>query len=270
MMREPAGITTTGLEQELDMKTQSKALKRTGKFMAYVLGSHPYEFGLLPDKEGFVPVKELLKALHEEDGWRHVRAGLLNELLITVRPAPIEIKGNLIRAVDRSRLPEISVPKNLPKLLYIAIRARAYLSVIEKGLQTGGSPYLILSSDKSMALRIGRRRDNHPVLLSVQVQKTREHNVVYHQFGENLFLTDQIPAGTFTGPAAPKPKPVTSRDESKKVSEPQLEAPTPGSYLVSIDEQVDPKQTARQRRQKQKDRQKARRHERKHKRDRYR
>ncbi len=252
------------------MKTPSKAIQSAGKFLAYVLGRHPDEFGLVPDQEGFVPIKELLKALHEEEGWRHVRSGLLNELLISARPAPIEIDGNRIRAVDRGRLPKISEVMYLPKVLYLAIRRKAYASAIENGLRAGGRPSLILSSDKAMALRIGMRRDNQPVLLSVQVHKTREQNVVYHQFGKNLFLTDRIPAGTFSGPAAPKPKPAAPREAAKKVAEPLPAKPTPGSYLVAIDEQVDPRQSARQRRQKQKDRQKERRHARKQKkRDRF-
>ena len=251
------------------MKTPSKAVQGAGKFLAYILGRHPDEFGLVPDQEGFVPVKELLKALHEEEGWRHVRAGLLNELLISAMPAPIEIDDNRIRAVDRERLPKISEAVNLPKVLYIAIRRKAYASAIEKGLRAGGRPSLILSSDQAMALRMGMRRDNPPVLLSVQVQKTLEQSVVYHQYGNNLFLTDRIPAGTFSGPAVPKPKPAVPKEEAKKVPEPMPAKPTPGSYLVTIDEQMDPKQSARQRRQRQKDRQQARRQARKQKRERY-
>ena len=251
------------------MKTPSKGIIGAGKFLTYVLGRHPDEFGLVPDQEGFVPVKELLKALHEEKGWRHVRQGLLNELLISAGPAPIEIDGNRIRAVDRSRLPKLSEAVHLPKELYLAIRRKAYPSAIENGLRAGGGAGLVLSLDRAMALRIGKRRDNQPVLLSVQIQKTGEQNVVYHQFGKNLFLTDRIPAGTFSGPALPKPKPVAPRDRIKKVSEPLPAEPTPGSYVVAIDEQVDPKQSVRQRRQKQKERQKARRHARQQKRDRY-
>lgn len=251
------------------MKTPSKAIKAAAKFLTYVLGRHPDEFGLVPDQDGFVPVKELLKALHEEEGWRHVRSGLLNELLISARPAPIEIDGNRIRAADRDRLPKISEAAELPKVLYIAIRRKAYTTAMEKGFRAGGRSSLILSSDKAMALRIGMRRDNQPVLLSVQVEKTREQNVVYHQFGKNLFLTDRIPADTFSGPAPPRPKPVAPKDGAKQMSEPLPAEPTPGSYLVVLDEQADPKQAARQRRQKQKERQKARRHARKQKRDRY-
>jgi RNA:NAD 2'-phosphotransferase (TPT1/KptA family) len=39
-----------------EMKTPSKAIQRAGRFLAYILGRHPDEFGLVPDQEGFVPV----------------------------------------------------------------------------------------------------------------------------------------------------------------------------------------------------------------------
>jgi putative RNA 2'-phosphotransferase len=251
------------------MKTPSKEMKRAGKFLAYVLGRRPDEFGLVPDPEGFVPVKELLKALHEEEGWRHVRQGFLNELLITARPAPIEIDGSRIRAADRGSLPNISEAIDPPKVLYLAIRKKAYASAIEKGLRAAGGSNLVLSSDKAMALRIGRRRDNQPVLLTIQVNLTRKQNVFYHQFGKELFLTDRIPAGTFSGPAPPKPKPAAPRAGAKKVSEPAPVEPTPGSYLVTMDESADPGKSARQRRQKQKERQKERRQARKQKKNRF-
>jgi putative RNA 2'-phosphotransferase len=256
-------------QAEIGMKTQSKALKRVGKFLNYVLGRHPDEFGLIPDPEGFVPVKQLLKALHEEKDWRHVRPGLLNELLIAARPAPIEIDGNRIRAVDRARLPNITKAVDPPKVLYIAIRKKAYASAIENGFRAGAGASLILSSDKAMALRMGMRRDNQPVLLSIQVNKTREQKVVYHQFGKNLFLADRIPAGTFSSPAPPKPRPTAPSNAVKNVSDPLPKEPMPGSYLVTMDEPEDPGKSARQRRQKQKERQKARRQARKQKKDRY-
>lgn len=251
------------------MKSLPQALQKTAKFIAYVLGRCPDEFGLIPDPDGFVPTKELLKALHEEPGWRHIRAAHLNELSMCARTAPIEIQGNRIRASDRSRLPGIIEGGALPKLLYIAIRSKAYASALEKGIRAGGGAYLALSPDKAMALRIGKRKDNHPVLLSVQVEKTLEHHVIYHRYGDHLFLTDAIPAGTFSGPALPKPRPVASKSTEDTPLKAPLSAPTPGSYIVEFSDPADAKQTARQRRQKQKERQKSRRHARKQKIGRY-
>ncbi|MCK7505928.1 MAG: hypothetical protein MZV70_18885 [Desulfobacterales bacterium] len=71
------------------------------KMLAYVLGRRPDEFGLIPDAEGFVKIKDLLKALHEEDGWGYVNQSHLQRgpAQRSRRPA-FEIDGNRIRAVD--------------------------------------------------------------------------------------------------------------------------------------------------------------------------
>ena len=40
-------------------------LKKLSRFIATMLGRSPDEFGLVPDRQGFVSVKELLKAITE-------------------------------------------------------------------------------------------------------------------------------------------------------------------------------------------------------------
>ena len=49
-----------------------KKQKQLSKLIQYILGRNPYEFGLVPDREGFVKIKELLKALNEETLFRNV------------------------------------------------------------------------------------------------------------------------------------------------------------------------------------------------------
>ena len=251
------------------MKSHLKNVIKTGKLLAYVLGRRPDEFGLIPSAQGFVTVKELLKDLHEESGWRHVRSAHLNEVMLAASPAPIDLDGKLVRAADRTQLPAITPTDTLPKLLYIAVRKKAYALVAEKGLKAASRPYLILSSNKAMAMRLGRRRDNDPVLLSIQVSKTRKMGVSYDRYGERLFLTEFIPAGTFSGPALPKQKPVAPKVATPENQKTMPIEKTPGSYFVDTKDQIDPKATTRKRRQKEKDRQKARRHARKQKTDRY-
>jgi hypothetical protein len=52
------------------------------RFLIYILAHRPDEFGLVPDPIGFVSMKELLRAIHEEPGWGYVREGHLREVLI--------------------------------------------------------------------------------------------------------------------------------------------------------------------------------------------
>lgn len=213
------------------MNSQHKALKNLSRLLTYVLGIQPDEFGLVPDEQGFVTSKSLLKALHQEAGWRHLRMAQLEQLAIIMRPAPIEIKNSLIRANNRDRLPKIIVPETLPKLLYIPVRKRAYRSVVENGLNAGDQKHLILSSDQAMAEKLGARLDNHFIQLTVQVARSQSEGTSYRRFGETLYLADTIAPGTFTGPALPKEKAApASKSPDIKPTEPK----TPGSYFPEI------------------------------------
>ena len=90
------------------------APQQLAKFLAYVLGRHPDEFGLVPDPQGFVPIKEVLKVCAEEKDWRHVRARGLIEALGPVLPdAPIEMD------TDRypGRRPQPPPPAGSPLLI---------------------------------------------------------------------------------------------------------------------------------------------------------
>lgn len=186
---------------------QQRSPKNLAKLLAYILGRRPDEFGLVPDDEGYVRIKDLLKAIHEEEGWRYVRRSHLDEIRITLADPPFEMDASLIRAKLREHLPKIVSAPDLPKLLYTCIRTKAYPHVSEKGIFPQSHPQVILSSDEQLALRIGRRIDSNPVMLTVQVQTTQKQNVAFRQAGENLFLADTIPADCFTGPPLPKEKP---------------------------------------------------------------
>ncbi len=241
-------------------------IKVTAKFLTYVLGRRPDEFGLVPDAHGFVEIKELIKAMHEEQGWRHLRLGHLNELKLVLTPSPIEIKGKLIRAKDRSRLPVITHPKDLPKTLYTSIRKRAYRTVLERGLAAGHRPHLLLTPDLSMAKRVGQRLDNDPVVLTVQVPLSQTKGTHYQQYGNHLYLADIIPSGTFRGPALPKASAELNRPKQPKE---QTQPKTPGSYYpeVKMPEKAN-QPLPRTRQRKETEWKKARRQARKHKKQR--
>ena len=182
------------------------AVRKLSRFIATILGRCPDEYGLVPDRRGFVKTKELLKAITEENGWRHIRQAHLNEALLSLRMAEFEIIDRHIRASDRSRLPGIVPATDLPKLLYTCVRRRAYPHVCRKGLSAAGESRILLTVEKPMAEKIGRRKDSQPVLLTVQVESSREQGVSFDRFGEQLFLSDFIPAGCFSGPPLPKEK----------------------------------------------------------------
>ena len=210
---------------------QGKSPKQLAKLISYMLGRKPEEFGLAPDPEGFVKVKDLLKAVCEEDGWKYVRRSHLQEVLITLPEPPFEIDDNLIRAKDRSNLPVGTPSENPPKLLYTCVRERAYHVVSEKGVSPTGNTKVVLSTGRVMAERMGMRFDRTPVMLIVNTAQSIKKGVRFVQTGEGLFVADSIPLECFSGPPVPKQK-----AEPAKPAEPEVERTRkqPGSFFMDI------------------------------------
>ena len=210
--------------------TVSHQLRRLEKFLVYILGHHPDEFGLIPDRDGFVKTKEVLKVLTEEKGWRHVRRSDLNELQLSLPTCRIEMFGNQIRCRQREHLPQPGPALAPPKLVYTCVRRRAYATVAQHGIRPGAQPFIILCAEEQLALRLGRRLDPQPILLTVNVGTSNPKGVQLRQYGRRIFLTDFIPADAFSGPPLPK-----ERIEKPRTSPPEIARPrTPGSYVVDV------------------------------------
>ena len=210
---------------------KAKSPQSLAKLITYILGRRPDEFGLVTDTEGFVKIKELLKAVTEEEGWKYVRRSHLDEIQYSFPESPFEISGQQIRAKHRDQLARPNPVSKLPKLLFTSIRRRAYRSVLDKGIFPTGYYQVVLSSSRDLAERIGKRSDQDPIMLSVQVQKSVENGVRFFQSGESLFLAESIPAGCFTGPPLPKEKTeIKKPDIAEETSQPKMA----GSYAIKL------------------------------------
>lgn len=179
--------------------------------MSYVLGRRPDEFGLLPDDNGFVKIKNLLKAVSEEVGWRYVRRSHLDEMMITLRKPPLEIVDPLIRAVDRSLLPEYRIRTTPPKLLYTCVRQKAYPHILEKGIYPSRENRIVMASSPDMAARIGRRKDPFPVTITVNTASGIHSGMTIYGAGGDIYWAPFLPVGSFYGPPLPKEKPLAQK-----------------------------------------------------------
>ena len=216
---------------------QKQSPKQLAKFLNYVLSRRPDEFGLVTDKEGFVKIKELIKATIEEEGLKYVRRSHINEIMITLPNHGLEVAENLIRAINREHLPKQSFALDPPKLLYTCVREKAYPYVLDKGIMPTGFSKVILSSNRDLAQRMGRRSDTAAVLLTVQVNQSEVKGVVFFTAGESLFLADYIPPECFSGPPLPKDLP-----DTRKADKPQKEpAKMPaGSFFLDLNKKEHP------------------------------
>jgi putative RNA 2'-phosphotransferase len=210
---------------------KTKSVQTLAKFIGYILERRPDEFGLVIDSEGYIKIKELLKALNEEEGFRHVRRSHLNEILYSIANPPFEIADNRIRAKHRDHLPRPDVTRDLPKLLYTYIRRKAHPIVMDNGIFPSGYHQVVLSAKRDLAERMGKRSDPQPVILTVHVQKSLDKGVRFYQAGGSLFLAASIPSDCFSGPALPKEKP----EKLKQIQTQSAKQPeTAGSFLIDL------------------------------------
>lgn len=238
------------------------------KFLAYVLGRRPDEFALLPDADGWVAVKELLKALNEEEDWRYVRQASLNEVATTLFPSAIELDGARIRAKNRGELPAPKPAADLPKLLFTCVRSKAHHHVMNHDIEPlGGLSFLLLSPDKERALRLGRRHDAEPVLITVNTAQAIAAGVLFSRLETDLYLVRHLPAGSFSAPPPPKVREETGSKSSGKSAEGGVPtAPrTPGSFIITPDMLEERLVQKRRFRENERDRDKDRRRERRRK-----
>ena len=208
--------------------------QQLAKLLHYVLGRSPDEFALVPDSQGFVPLKELLKALAEEPGWRHVRRGMIQEVRLVVPDCPLEWEGDRIRATDRARLPQRATAQEVPALLYIAVRRRAHAAALEKGLAAPPEGELVMADNEALASRLGRRRDAEPVMLTVHTGRDPARMDGLERYGGHLFLCRSVDAALLTGPALPRER---EEKSGKKKPDPLSVPKTPGSFIM---ESLDP------------------------------
>jgi putative RNA 2'-phosphotransferase len=234
----------TQSSRRLILTKRHQEFKQDGlsRFLVYVLGHRPDEFGLLPNLEGFINFKELLQALHEETGWSYVRQSHLNELLMGKGRALFETSDKGIRSRVRHWEVKLAEPlQSLPKVLYTPVRRRAHPVVMEKGLEFKDGRYVTLSSIRDMALRIGRRRDQQPVILEVVAMAARDEGISFNSLGD-LFFSPQIPAKFISGP------PVHEKAFQEHRATPvKKEGPlpsqfdfAPGSFLLDAHRDPDP------------------------------
>lgn len=201
------------------------------RMLIYVLGHRPDEFGLVPDMNGYFPVKEILKALHEEPGWSYVMKGHINEVLIGKHREKFQSNGDKLKVPERRWTLDLDTPVlSPPKLLYIAVRKRAYPYIAEKGFQKIEGRLYVLSENKEMARRIGQRRDRKPILLEVQAFRSQSKGTNYYPFN-NLFLAREIPPSFIIGPPLDKEM-LKRKEEEEAIRQRDFQA---GTFSLDLD-----------------------------------
>ncbi len=205
---------------------------KLARLLQYVLGRRPDEFGLVPDTRGYVAVKEVIRILQEEK-WAHVRPPHLESLPYRLPQAGLEMEGNRIRACDRGHLPPITPCQKVPKQLFTCVRRKAYAATAQNGLTPQAYPdRVLLFADRDLALRVGRRRDADPLVVTVATRLAQGAGVPFERFGQTVYLAPAIPVECCRLPAPPKP---AHGPRTERVAETDNPPRAAGSYILDWD-----------------------------------
>lgn len=171
---------------------------KLSKEISYALRHAPWEYELELDEEGFVPVVQLIHALNESGEYKETitKDDILHIIKISEKKRH-ELKDGKIRALYGHTVPshirkEPVVP---PDILYHGTSHKAYEIIMDSGLKPMSRQYVHLSTDTDTAVRVGKRRDKKPVILTVDAKKAYADGVVFYSSGyEKVILADFVPA----------------------------------------------------------------------------
>jgi len=171
---------------------------RVSKLMAYILRHSPEEFGLKPDVEGFVPVKELVKALRTV--YPDVTEEFVREIVAQDAKGRYEIRGNKIRARYGHSFP-VSLNHEEDKesrVLYHGTPRKNLKSIMREGLKPMKRQFVHLSTSRSEAIETGRRHGRDVVLLIIDADCLRKKELKIYKAGKNVRIVKRVPPECIT------------------------------------------------------------------------
>ena len=216
-------------------KKNKRKVANLSRLMSYILGTRPDEFGLLPDKEGYITIKEFLQAINEEPNMAYVRESHLREVLLHDKDGIFEVDGKKIRSTKRDFRPVNKEQDLTPpsKILFKGVKRKAYPYILKSGLLPGSKDHVVMTTNKDLALRIARRLDQDPIIIEIRAVAAMENGIAFYLFGDSLYLADRVPVNFISGPPLPKELP------SKKQPLEEEREIAPGSFILKAERDPD-------------------------------
>ena len=171
-------------------------LEELSREISYALRHAPWEFELDMDEEGWVPIEQLLEALHRENDWKNVTQADIQHMIDVSDKKRHEIIGSRIRAFYGHSIPmKISKTQSRPpKILYHGTARRFMKSIMDNGLSPQSRQYVHLSQDIETAQSVGKRHDDKPCILVIDSLRAWNEGIPFYYGNEKVWLADTIPS----------------------------------------------------------------------------
>lgn len=212
--------------------------KTLAKTLSYLLMVAPGEHGLFWNPDGTMPWKELYWTLQEDESLRYVREMHLKEIAYLGIELPVVLDGKLLHLKEGIPVPVYPPVEAPPERLYHACRRKQYLTASRNGFVPAGRPFIPLSSDKGLALRLGARRDPEPLLVEIFAARAAAEGIAILQAGPTLFLAQALPVQYLLFPPMREDFLLKAAARNKGRSEAGSErvqaSSTPGSFFMDM------------------------------------
>jgi putative RNA 2'-phosphotransferase len=165
--------------------------------VSHALRHDPWLYELEADAEGWASVESVLAALRKQRaGWAGLVEGDLAHMIETSTKRRHEIKDGRIRSIYGHSLPGRlkKTPAAPPSVLFHGT-APAVVSLIKSsGLLPMGRQYVHLSVNESIAVEVGRRKANRPIVLRILAADAYAHGLRFYEGNEKVWLADHVPS----------------------------------------------------------------------------
>ncbi len=218
--------------------------KKFNKLLFNMLARNPARFRLIGDREGWIRIKDIHKALLEERLFHGLSPRSIEQHLMLFKPEGFEVSEGRARAFQGLQAPgifdyEISRP---PAVLFTPLRPRALIHVENSGLSCRDpGRWIILFSSRKEALLFGKRFHNNPVLCKVNALEASQAGVEFRHAGASLYLAKEIERHWLVLPQIQADSRAETEKESRLKERDQSETGAgagdfrePGSFFPSV------------------------------------
>ena len=166
------------------------------KEVSYALRHAPWKYELKMDEEGWVPVEQLLNALHSSKKWQGINQDDLAKMIAKSEKKRYKIFNGKIRAFyGHSILTKIiKEERTPPDILYHGTAGGFLNSIKEEGLLPQCRNYVHLSQDIETAIQVGKRRDNQPIVLIIEAGRVYQNGIKFYLGNEKVWLANSVPS----------------------------------------------------------------------------
>ena len=196
MARKNSGISTENLQTGDELMSEENRYVYISRKMSYALRHNPEKYGLKLAQDGSVEIGTFLRAMN---GMHHFDPPLtetvIREVMAHAEKQRFAIEDGRIRALyGHSFQIKVNHKEAAPPAVLYHGTARRFLdSIMEKGLLPMGRQYVHMSADIETAEQVGRRRDNRPVILTIDAKQAAADGIKFYIGNDKVWLADQIP-----------------------------------------------------------------------------